>query len=123
MLKSGRLKTVPPLTPASFHILLALLDGELHGYAIMMEVRKGTQGEYRLGPGTLYTSIHRMLGDGLIEEVELRRPARSENRRRYYRLTALGRRTVKHEVARLEKLLRLARTKELRGSPLGGGLQ
>lgn len=123
MFKSGKLKAVPPLTPAAFHILLALSDGERHGYAIMLEVENRTEGKFRLGPGTLYTSIHRMLREGLIEEVELHRHAASESRRRYYRLAALGRRTVKYEVARLENLLRLAHAKGLIGSSMAGGLR
>src|SRR6185437_14993303 len=76
-----------PLTPAVFHILLALADGEKHGYAIMQEVEARTGGATRLGPGTLYGSIQRMRKDGLIAEVPERgEPVHGEERRRYYRL-------------------------------------
>src|SRR5437867_11393028 len=103
-----------PLTPAVFHILLALADGERHGYAIMQEVASRTEGKMRLGPGTLYGSIKRMLAEDLIEESDERPdPELDDERRRYYRLTHFGQRVVSAEVDRLAKLVRLARTKSL----------
>lgn len=103
-----------PLTPAVFHILLALADGEKHGYAIMQEVGARTGGTTRLGPGTLYGSIQRMLKDGLIVEVHERaEPVQGEERRRYYRLTNSGRRAVQAEARRLEQLVRIAHSKQV----------
>jgi DNA-binding PadR family transcriptional regulator len=103
-----------PLTPAVFHILLALADGEKHGYAIMREVGERSGGTMRMGPGTLYGSIQRMLQDGLI--VELRDPvdpARSGERRRYYGLTGFGQRVLQAEAERLEQLVRIAQSKRV----------
>jgi DNA-binding PadR family transcriptional regulator len=98
------------LPPAAFHILLAVADRERHGYAIMQDVRARTGGTLRLGPGTLYGSIKRMLADGLIEELEERPdPENDDVRRRYYRITRLGRKTATEESARLAALLRHAR--------------
>lgn len=103
-----------PLTPAVLHILLALADGERHGYGIMREVEERTGGETRLGPGTLYGSIKRMLADGLIEESDERPdPAMDDQRRRYYRMTGFGRRVAGAEVARLQALVEAAREKRL----------
>lgn len=112
-----------PLTPAVFHILLSLADGEKHGYAIMREVRARTAGAMRLGPGTLYGSIQRMLKDDLIVEMRERvDPVHGEERRRYYRLTSFGQRVLQAEAQRLEQLVRIAQTKRvLPGlSPAGG---
>lgn len=112
-----------PLTPAVFHILLSLADGEKHGYAIMREVRVRTADAMRLGPGTLYGSIQRMLKDDLIVEMRERAdPAHGEERRRYYRLTSFGQRVLQAEAQRLEQLVRIAQTKRvLPGlSPAGG---
>lgn len=103
-----------PLTPAVLHILLALADEERHGYGIMKEVEARTGGETRLGPGTLYGSIKRMLGDGLIEESEERPdPELDDQRRRYYRITGFGRRVAGAEAARLDTLVSFAREKKL----------
>jgi DNA-binding PadR family transcriptional regulator len=103
-----------PLTPAVFHILLALADGEKHGYAIMQEVGERTGGKMRLGPGTLYGSIQRMLKDGLIVEAQERvEPAHGEERRRYYRLTGFGQQVVQAEARRLEQLVRIAQSKQV----------
>ena len=105
-----------PLTPAVFHILLALADGEKHGYAIMQEVAAITGGEIKMGPGTLYGSIKRMLEIGLISESDERPdPALDDERRRYYRLTSFGERVAKAESQRLAVLLRAATTKKLIG--------
>ena len=99
-----------PLSPTTLHILLALRDGEKHGYAIMREVREESQGAVKMGPGTLYGSIKRMLGDGLIEESEERpEPELDDERRRYYRLTGLGERVCDAEIARLRVLVGQAR--------------
>ncbi|MCH6553812.1 MAG: helix-turn-helix transcriptional regulator [Acidobacteria bacterium] len=103
-----------PLTPAGFHILLALADGEKHGYAVMQEVAKRSQGKVRLGPGTLYGSIKRMLSEGLIEESDERPdPKLDDERRRYYRLTEFGQRVAEAEAERLAGLVDAARAKML----------
>ncbi|MEZ4671356.1 MAG: PadR family transcriptional regulator [Anaerolineae bacterium] len=105
-----------PLTPAVFHILLALTDGEKHGYGIMQEVLRLTDGEMKMGPGTLYGSIKRMLEAGLIEESEERPdPQLDDERRRYYRITAFGERTARAEARRMATLLNAVQTKRLMG--------
>lgn len=109
-----------PLTPATFHILLALADGERHGYAVMREVERATEGRLRLGPGTLYGAVKRLLEGGLIEESgERLDPALDDERRRYYQLTGFGRSVAAAEAARLEGLVRRARAVGLFG--LEGG--
>ena len=91
-----------PLTPAVFHIMLALAHGPRHGYALMPEVERLTNGRLQLGPGTLYRSIQRMLVDGLIEELDYPYDVTSEDeRRRYYRLTKLGKQVAQAEAERL----------------------
>ena len=103
-----------PLTPAMLDIVLALGDEELHGYAIMQEVRRRTDGRRLLPPGTLYRSLRQMQQRGLVEESEERPdPGLDAQRRRYYRLTELGRRVAVAEVGRLEGLVRAARSKGL----------
>jgi DNA-binding PadR family transcriptional regulator len=104
----------PPLTAAMFHVLLALADGDKHGYAILKEVETQTDGEVLLSTGTLYGIIKRLLSDGLIVEPRTR-PAAAEDdqRRRYYHLTADGRDVAVSEAQRLEKLLARARSKRL----------
>jgi DNA-binding PadR family transcriptional regulator len=95
----------------ALHILITLADGERHGYAIMQDVAVRTDGALRLGPGTLYGSIKRMLHDGLIEELDERPdPAEDDERRRYYRITPRGRKVATEEIGRLAKLVRHART-------------
>jgi DNA-binding PadR family transcriptional regulator len=115
-----------PLTPAVFHILLALADGERHGYGIMQEVAQRTEGAVQLGPGTLYGSIKRLLSAGLIEETDNRPdPALDDQRRRYYRLTDFGRRVAVAEAERLIGLVQQARGKRLLPGgllALGGGI-
>ncbi|HEY7125930.1 MAG TPA: PadR family transcriptional regulator [Ktedonobacterales bacterium] len=107
-------ETLLPLTPPVFHILLALADGQKHGYAIMQEVEARTGGAMRMGPGTLYGSIQRMLKDGLIVEAEARaQPVHGEERRRYYRLTGFGQRVLQAEARRLEDLVHLAQSKRV----------
>src|SRR5215207_1517788 len=101
-----------PLNHADFHIMLALGDEERHGYAIMLHVEKLTEGGVRLGPGTLYTSIKRLLGSGMIEESgERPDPGLDDQRRRYYKLTKLGRKALSAEVQRMERMLKHARAK------------
>jgi len=105
---------VAPLTPAMFHVLLALAGDDLHGYAILKEVALRTGGEVQLSTGTLYGIVKRLLNDGLI--VALRdRPAaiHDDERRRYYRLTPKGRAIAAAEAARLEKVVALARSRHL----------
>ena len=103
-----------PLTPAMFHVLLALADKERHGYEIMQEVHERTEGSVRLGPGTLYGSIKRMLSDGLVEEsAERPDPELDDERRRYYRLTDFGCRVARAEAERLALLLKSVRAKKL----------
>lgn len=107
-----------PLPSAAFQILLALVDEDLHGYGIMRQVEDQTDGRTRLGPGTLYSSIKTLLEARLIEEVDVGADAKlSEERRRYYQLTAAGRKLVRSEAERLADLLRVARAKKvLRGA-------
>ena len=105
-----------PLTPATFHILLALVGTNRHGYGIMREVEERTEGTLRLGPGTLYGSLKRLLATGLVEEEgERADPQLGEERRRYYRITALGESAVRAEARRLAADVRLARQKNLLG--------
>jgi len=107
-----------PLTPAVLHILLALADAERHGYGIMREVEDRTGGDVRLGPGTLYGAIKRMLADGLIEESgERPDPEMDDQRRRYYGITDFGRRVAGAEAERLAGLVRTARAKKLITGP------
>lgn len=99
-----------PLTPAVFHILLALADQERHGYAIMTHVAETTGGQMQLGPGTLYGTIKRLLAAALIEESgERPDPDLDDERRRYYRLTDFGRRVLQAEVQRYASLVKAAR--------------
>lgn len=117
MPKPARQRRVEPLKDSEFHILLALADGERHGYGIMLEVEQSTQGSIRLGPGTLYGAIKRMLAAGLIEE-SAKRPAKDDDRRRcYYRLTRQGRAVAEQEAQRLAELVRVAREKRLVALP------
>jgi DNA-binding PadR family transcriptional regulator len=112
--EQGEPTSLLPLTPTVLHILLALADGEKHGYAIMQEVAVRTAGTMRLGPGTLYGSIARMLNDGLIAEVRDRDvSSHGEERRRYYRLTGFGQRVLQAEAQRLEDLVRMAHNKRV----------
>jgi DNA-binding PadR family transcriptional regulator len=107
-----------PLPSAAFHILLSLADEDLHGYAIMRRVEEETEGRMRMGPGTLYSSIQALLEEGFIEEIApIAEPDQGMERRRYYRLTATGRKLAQAEATRLADLLRVARAKRiLRGN-------
>jgi DNA-binding PadR family transcriptional regulator len=123
-----------PLTPAVLHILLALADGRRnadqedgvgrHGYAVAQEVEEMTEGQIRMGPGTLYGSIQRMLTSGLLQEVARAKSAtrgtggsEEDERRRYYRLTPLGSRVLELELARLARVVVIARAKHLLHEP------
>jgi DNA-binding PadR family transcriptional regulator len=103
-----------PLKPRVFLMLMVLVQGQRHGYALKEELQRRTGGRVNLGPGTLYRTLHSMLGDGLIEESEQRpEPASDDERRRYYTITALGRKVVAAEAERLGELVELARTEGL----------
>ena len=117
------LRDLLPLTPAVMHILLALADEERHGYGIMKDVEGRSGGEMRLGPGTLYGAIKRMLADGLIEESDERPdPGLDDQRRRYYRITSFGREVAGAEAERLEGLVSAARAKKVIPAPGSGTL-
>jgi DNA-binding PadR family transcriptional regulator len=94
-----------PLAPASLHILLSLAGVKRHGYGIMQEVTRQSEGKYKLGPGTLYDNLQKLMNQGLVDEV----PRPSEPRRRYYQLTSAGRGVLSAEVIRLEEVVRTAR--------------
>jgi DNA-binding PadR family transcriptional regulator len=99
-----------PLPPATFHILLSLADVDRHGYGIIQDVEARTDGALKLSAGTLYRSIQRMLEQGLLVETRERpAPEDDDERRRYYRITALGRAAAQSEARRLADLVRLAR--------------
>jgi DNA-binding PadR family transcriptional regulator len=103
-------RDLPPISRTAFHVLVAIGPNERHGYAIMQEVARITSGATRLGPGGVYTTIRRLLDDGLIEESDDRPDEElDDQRRRYYRLTGLGRAVVAAEAARLESLVKAAR--------------
>ena len=97
-----------PLSPAILHILLALAGEERHGYGIMQDVARQSDGQYRLGPGTLYDNLQKLVNHEMVEESS-RRAADDDPRRRYYRLTSFGRRVLTAEIARLESVIREAR--------------
>ena len=102
-------KTPNPLTPAVFHILLALADGPLHGYGIMQAVENSAAGEPPMGPGTIYGSLQRMEEAGLVKELV----ARTDDRRRMFTLLPAGRRALAQEAERLARLAALVRAKRL----------
>ena len=107
-------RKLDPLPAAAFQILLSLADSDLHGYAIMRQVAEQTDGRMRLGPGTLYSSIQTLLEENCIEEVDRRKDIPlGDERRRYYRLTAAGRKVARSEAERLGDLLRVARAKKI----------
>ena len=103
-----------PLTPAVFHILVALCDEERHGYGIMQDVARQTDDALLLGPGTLYGCLKRMLAAGMVEESDVRPdPALDDERRRYYRMTPLGRRVVRAEAQRLAGAVSAAKARRI----------
>lgn len=115
-----RAETFLPLTPVAFEILLALADGEQHGYSIMREVAQRSDGAITLHPGTLYRALARLLESGLIDELDERPdPAHDDERRRYYRLTDRGIAVGRAEAERLASQLAAARSRKLL-RPLGG---
>lgn len=107
------LQRLLPLTPAVFFVLFSLADGEKHGYAIMRETTQLSEGKFRMGPGTLYTTLQRLLDLELIEEVQETRAIEREARRRYYRLTGSGKGLLDTEISRMDSVVRLARRKKL----------
>lgn len=108
---SARPQPLPPVSRTAFHVLVAIGPEERHGYGIMQEVARITGGATRLGPGGVYTTIRRLLDDGLIEESDERPDEElDDQRRRYYRLTGLGRAVVAAEVERLDSLVQAARS-------------
>ena len=105
---------IPPLTPAVFHILLALSSGERHGYGIMKQVEMDTQGKVSMGNGTLYGSLKRMLDSGLVEESDKRvDPAMDDERRIYYRVTDLGTKALAAELERYKRIVTIAQQRKL----------
>jgi len=111
-----------PLTPPVFHILLALADGERHGYAIMQDVARQTGERLQLGPGTLYGCLKRMLAARLVEESgERPDPSLDDERRRYYRMTDLGREAARAEAQRLATAVHAARSRRILGRPEAAG--
>src|SRR6266403_5041342 len=125
MLKRGAASLLP-LAPATLHILLALAAEDLHGYGIMQEVARQSDARYKLGPGTLYDNLQRLLKQGMVAEVGDHRGSR----RRYYRLSSLGRGVLSTEIARLEGVVREARlhlkrpqVSATRGSRADGGVR
>ena len=113
VLVEPKVEELLPLNPPVFHILLSLADGESHGYAIMREVGERTGGKIKLGPGTLYYSIRRMVQQGLIDESEERpAPDQDDERRRYYHISEYGRRVAEAESRRLTELVAQAREKK-----------
>ena len=114
----GNPEALLPLSPAVFHILLALIDKERHGYGIMQETAHSSSGSVNLGPGTLYRSLKRLLDDGLIEESDERPvPELDDERRHYYRLTHFGLRVARSEAQRLAALVQTAQSKHLLPQP------
>ena len=109
MAPSDAVNDLLPLPPATFHILLALINDVRHGYAIIQDVEARTDGELRMSAGTLYRSIARMVEQGLIAEVSKRRTAADDERRRYYRITGFGTAVARAEMRRLSDFVRLAR--------------
>jgi len=105
-----------PLTPAMFEVLIALADGEKHGYAVLKEVSRRTDGSVSLSPGTLYAIIRRFVSDGIVAESDERPDAAlDDERRRYYRLTPFGKEVASAETARLEAMVDVARSTRMLG--------
>jgi len=118
MTSARELESYLPLTPALFHVLLALADGDKHGYAILKDVSFRTGGDVRLSTGTLYGIVKRLLNDGMIQESRHRPSAEKDDERRiYYRLTPLGQRVAAAEAERHERIVALARAKNVLRRP------
>src|SRR3954465_15707952 len=114
MVDKHEVEALLPLPSATFHILLAVVDEDRHGYAIIQDVEARTGGDLRLSPGTLYRSIQRMLEQGLIVETSERpAPDLDDERRRYYRMTSFGEAVARAELRRIEGLVRIARKQGL----------
>ena len=106
--------STPPLTPAVFHILLALSSGERHGYGIMKQVEADSQGNVTMGPGTLYGSLKRMLDAGLVRESDKRvDPEMDDERRIYYQITCMGAEALAAELARYQRIVTIAQQRKL----------
>ena len=110
----GDLKDLLPLSPATFYILLALSDEDRHGYGIMQEVAQQSEGKYKLGPGTFYDNLEKLIDHGVVKEVP-RKSANDDPRRRYYRMTGFGRNLFLAEISRLDSVVREAKVR-LRGT-------
>jgi DNA-binding PadR family transcriptional regulator len=108
------LEELLPLSPATFYILLALSNEDRHGYGIMQEVARQSEGRYKLGPGTFYDNLEKLIDHGVVKEVP-RKSANDDPRRRYYRMTGFGRNLFLAEVSRLDSVVREAKVR-LRGS-------
>jgi DNA-binding PadR family transcriptional regulator len=106
------LRSLLPLTPAVFYVLFSLADGEKHGYAIMQETESLSGGKFHMGPGTLYTTLQRLLDLGLIEEVR-GSGSEQDSRRRYYQLAGNGKQLLEAELGRMDAAVRLARRRKL----------
>lgn len=116
------LESLLPLPTATFHILIALADEDRHGYAIIRDIEARTSGKLRMSPGTLYRSVQRMVDQGLITETDERPdPEFDDERRRYYRITSLGKQAARAEAARMSSLLDQARAIGL--APKGHGVR
>ncbi len=98
-----------PLSPAILHILLALAGEDRHGYAIMQEVARQSEGQYKIGPGTLYDNLQKLMNHEMVEDTAARRSGDEDPRRRYYRLTSFGRKVLGAEIGRLDGVVRTAR--------------
>jgi DNA-binding PadR family transcriptional regulator len=107
-----QMRSLIPLTPAVFYVLFSLADGEKHGYAIMQATAALSDGKFRMGPGTLYTTLQRLLDQGLIAEVTGGHST-EDSRRRYYRLAGQAKSLLESELARMEAAVRLARRRKL----------
>jgi DNA-binding PadR family transcriptional regulator len=100
-----------PLAPAALHILLSLAGEDRHGYGIMQEIARQSEGAYKLGPGTLYDNLQKLMNQSVVEEAAARRAANDDPRRRYYKLTSFGKSLLAAEISRLEGVVREARLK------------
>lgn len=117
MADARKTETAPPVSPQVFQILLSLLDGPMHGYALIQDIRRRTDGEVVLTASTLYAAMKRLLTSGWIDEVAPDTPPPDhDDRRRYYRITSLGRSAARTEAHRLERLTAMARDKRLLGA-------